>query len=153
VDETDEIYTIGIDGKGLQRVTSSPLQEALASWSPDGNALAFMEFTTTGAIWIARRTKGGWGAPVRRLDHGFWPNWSPDGRELSFSDRIEGGALGVVPDVPELVEPVELMAEAAVALCSGDPASLTGRVVYTRPFLEEIGRPARALDGTPMAAR
>src|SRR4030095_8642429 len=45
-------------------------------------------------------------------------------------------ALGVLPkDAPDLVEPVELIAEAAVALSSGDPAILTGRVVYTRPFL------------------
>jgi Tol biopolymer transport system component len=38
-----------------------------------------------------------WGAPIRRLNHGFWPNWSPDGRELSFSVGIQGGALGVLP--------------------------------------------------------
>jgi citronellol/citronellal dehydrogenase len=57
-------------------------------------------------------------------------------------------ALGMVPrDVPDLIEPVELMAEAAVALASGDPATLTGRVVYTRPFLDEIGREPRGLDG------
>jgi citronellol/citronellal dehydrogenase len=57
-------------------------------------------------------------------------------------------ALGMVPrDVPDLIEPVELMAEAAVALASGDPATLTGRVVYTRPFLDEIGREPRRLDG------
>ena len=57
-------------------------------------------------------------------------------------------ALGVVPkDVPDLIEPVELMAEAAVVLSSGDPATLTGRVVYTRPFLAEIGRAPRVLGG------
>jgi citronellol/citronellal dehydrogenase len=57
-------------------------------------------------------------------------------------------ALGMVPrDVPDLIEPVELMAEAAVALASGDPATLTGRVVYTRPFLDEIGHEPRGLDG------
>jgi citronellol/citronellal dehydrogenase len=57
-------------------------------------------------------------------------------------------ALGVLPkDAPDLVEPVELIAEAAVALSSGDPAILTGRVVYTRPFLAEIGREPRGLDG------
>jgi len=40
---------------------------------------------------------------------------------------------------PERHEPVGVMAEAAFVLCSGDPASLTGRVVYARPFLEEQG--------------
>jgi len=44
-------------------------------------------------------------------------------------------------------EPVEAMAEAAVALCSGDPRTLTGRCVYSTPFLKEIGRDVRTLDG------
>ena len=92
-----DIYVLPLDGGPVQRVTNTPLQEALAAWSPDGNALAFLEFTTTGAIWVVRRTKGVWGAPVRRLDYGFWPTFSPDGRELSFSSTILGGALGVVP--------------------------------------------------------
>jgi citronellol/citronellal dehydrogenase len=36
-------------------------------------------------------------------------------------------------------EPVEYMAEAALALCTGDPASLTGRVTYAKPLLDELG--------------
>jgi len=92
-----DIYVMPLDGGPVQRVTNTPLQEAVAAWSPDGNALAFIEFTATGGIWIARRTDGVWGAPVRRLDHGFWPNWSPDGRELSFSGSLTGGALKVMP--------------------------------------------------------
>jgi Tol biopolymer transport system component len=78
-------------------MTNSPFQEALVSWSPDGNALAFSEFTGRGGIWIVRRTDGVWGTPIRRLDRGFWPGWSLDGRELSFSGGLLGGTLGVVP--------------------------------------------------------
>jgi Tol biopolymer transport system component len=92
-----DIYVLPLDGGPVQRVTNTPLQEALPVWSPDGNALAFLEFTTNGGIWIVRRTNGVWGAPVRRMDHGFWPTWSPDGRELSFATSILGGALGIVP--------------------------------------------------------
>jgi NAD(P)-dependent dehydrogenase (short-subunit alcohol dehydrogenase family) len=40
---------------------------------------------------------------------------------------------------PERLEAPEVMAEAAYALCTGDPASLTGRVTYARPLLEELG--------------
>jgi NAD(P)-dependent dehydrogenase (short-subunit alcohol dehydrogenase family) len=36
-------------------------------------------------------------------------------------------------------EPVEVMAEAALALCSGDPRTLTGRVTYSQALLEELG--------------
>jgi serine/threonine-protein kinase len=92
-----DIYVMPLDGGPVQRMTNSPFQEALVSWSPDGNALAFNEFTGRGGIWIVRRTDGAWGAPVKRLDHGFWPGWSPDGRKLSFSSGLLGGALGVVP--------------------------------------------------------
>jgi len=42
---------------------------------------------------------------------------------------------------PEIVEPVELIAEAALVLATCDPATVTGRVVYSRPFLRELGLP------------
>jgi NAD(P)-dependent dehydrogenase (short-subunit alcohol dehydrogenase family) len=44
------------------------------------------------------------------------------------------------------VEPAEYIAEAAWALCTGDPASLTGRVTYAKPLLTELGI---ALEATP----
>ncbi len=44
-------------------------------------------------------------------------------------------------------EPVEGMAEAALALCTVDPNTVTGRIVYSTPYLQEIGRPIRTLDG------
>jgi Tol biopolymer transport system component len=80
-------------------VTSTPVQEALPEWSPDGKALTFFDFTAQGGIWIARRqADDSWSAPVRRLDHGVVPTFSSDGRMLAFSTTIDGyGALGVVP--------------------------------------------------------
>jgi NAD(P)-dependent dehydrogenase (short-subunit alcohol dehydrogenase family) len=56
-------------------------------------------------------------------------------------------ALGMLPDRPELIEPMEVMVEAALALLTGDPARLTGRIARSRPLLEELGRPPRTLDG------
>ncbi len=47
---------------------------------------------------------------------------------------------------PEMIEPVEAMAEAALALCVCD-AKLTGRVTYSLELLREIGREIRTLDG------
>jgi NAD(P)-dependent dehydrogenase (short-subunit alcohol dehydrogenase family) len=42
--------------------------------------------------------------------------------------------------VPEdRLEAPEVMAEAAFALCTGDPTTLTGKVTYARPLLEELG--------------
>ncbi|HEY7135762.1 MAG TPA: SDR family NAD(P)-dependent oxidoreductase [Acidimicrobiia bacterium] len=56
---------------------------------------------------------------------------------------------GIMDARPELVEPVELMAEATLALATCDPATCTGRIVLSRPFLGELGRAARNLDGSP----
>lgn len=42
-------------------------------------------------------------------------------------------------------EPVEYMAEAAHALCTGDPATLTGRIAFSQPLIEELGLEVRAL--------
>ena len=39
------------------------------------------------------------------------------------------------------------MAEAALLLCTADPAKVTGRVAYSLPLLKEMGRPVRTLDG------
>jgi NAD(P)-dependent dehydrogenase (short-subunit alcohol dehydrogenase family) len=52
---------------------------------------------------------------------------------------------------PDLVEPVEVLAEAAVVLATCDPALLTGRVLLSQPFLAEIGRVVKNLDGTDRA--
>ncbi|HEY5071840.1 MAG TPA: SDR family NAD(P)-dependent oxidoreductase [Caulobacteraceae bacterium] len=37
------------------------------------------------------------------------------------------------------VQPIEVIAEAVYRLASGDPATLTGRIAYAEPFLQELG--------------
>ena len=52
---------------------------------------------------------------------------------------------GLDRNVPkEMQEPVEWMAEASYALCTGDPATLTGRVTYAKPILDELGIEVKA---------
>jgi NAD(P)-dependent dehydrogenase (short-subunit alcohol dehydrogenase family) len=50
---------------------------------------------------------------------------------------------------PDIVEPVELIAEAALVLATCDPATLTGRIVYSRPFLRELGLLRQKKNRTP----
>jgi NAD(P)-dependent dehydrogenase (short-subunit alcohol dehydrogenase family) len=45
------------------------------------------------------------------------------------------------------VEPVEVFAEATLALCTCDPGAMTGRVLTSVSLLHELRRPVRALDG------
>lgn len=40
----------------------------------------------------------------------------------------------------EETEDIGLIVETALLLCTADPATTTGRVVYTQPFLRELGR-------------
>ena len=44
-------------------------------------------------------------------------------------------------------EPLDTMAEAALALCIADPAVLTGRIAYSLQLLAELGRPVRDVEG------
>jgi NAD(P)-dependent dehydrogenase (short-subunit alcohol dehydrogenase family) len=47
----------------------------------------------------------------------------------------------VRPDDPDQqLEAPEVMAEAALALCSAPPGSLTGRIAYSQDLLDELGR-------------
>jgi TolB protein len=86
-----------LDGGPVQRVTSSPDQEAMPQWSPDGNQLAYCSFTGRGAIRIVRRVNGVWQQPVERLDRGMAPHWSPDGRSLSFGSALADASVWVMP--------------------------------------------------------
>jgi citronellol/citronellal dehydrogenase len=63
-------------------------------------------------------------------------------------------AMGVAAWIaPSMIEPVEAVAEAAFALCSCDPATMTGRVAYSLRLLDELGRPVRTLDGRALYAK
>lgn len=51
-------------------------------------------------------------------------------------------------DLPDyLYEPLDTMAEAALALCTADPAVLTGQVTYSLDLLDRLGRPVHDLTG------
>ncbi len=45
---------------------------------------------------------------------------------------------------PDMAEPIEMMAEAALELCTGRHV---GEVVFSRDLLHRVGRPVRSLDG------
>jgi citronellol/citronellal dehydrogenase len=42
-------------------------------------------------------------------------------------------------DIEAVSEPAEVIAEAALKLCSGDPKTLTGRIAYSQQIVEEFG--------------
>ena len=67
---------------------------------------------------------------------------SPSGLVPTPGVIFHGLTRGVAED---RLEAPEVMAEAAYALCTGDPATLTGRVTYAKPILQELGVPLPAM--------
>jgi hypothetical protein len=45
----------------------------------------------------------------------------------------------IPPGQEDQAEPVEMMAEAALVLCSGDPKTLTGLIAYSQALLDAHG--------------
>jgi hypothetical protein len=48
------------------------------------------------------------------------------------------------------IEREEIIAQAALELCAGDPQRLTGRVAYSQPLLAEMSVVAKSLAGGPL---
>ena len=51
----------------------------------------------------------------------------------------------IPPGMEDQAEPVEVIAEAAHALCTGSPSRLTGRIAYSATLLDELGLAASPL--------
>jgi TolB protein len=48
-----EVYTVNMDGGGLQRLTNSGSNDGLPTWSPDGRSIAFVsDRSGAWAIWV-----------------------------------------------------------------------------------------------------
>lgn len=62
---------------------------------------------------------------------------------VASEGALETGTI----DAGAHIEPVEAMAEAALALCSRPPEQLSGRCVLSLPLLRELGVGGRTLDG------
>ena len=87
-DGNTDVYVVGADGLGQQRLTRHPGVDGNPAWSPDGRKIAF----TRGAReWCAGKTHiyvmNADGSRQRRLARGhvhFSVAWSPDGRKMLF---------------------------------------------------------------------
>jgi citronellol/citronellal dehydrogenase len=97
-------------------------------------------------------------AALERLTTGMAAELYADGIAVNALSPTRGvptpGVLfhNLIPDVDAALasgaaESPEMFAEASLALCSGDPAVLTGRVAYSRELVAELGRTPGPLDG------
>jgi NAD(P)-dependent dehydrogenase (short-subunit alcohol dehydrogenase family) len=87
-------------------------------------------------------------AALERFTTGLAAEVYPDGVAVNSIAPVAAvrtpGAEAILGDVlddrPDIVEPVELLEEATLVLATCDPRELSGRILFTRPFLRELGR-------------
>lgn len=105
-------------------------------------------FHTTHSPTLYGSTK----AALERLSTGMAMELAADHIAVNTLAPVEAvaseGALvsGSIDDLAHM-EPVEAMAEAALALCSRPQAALSGRVALSLPLLRELDLPVMGLDG------
>lgn len=87
-----DIYLIGADGSGLQRLTAMPGGAMWPSWSPDNEHITFVvsppsEHDTR--IYVVDSTGGDPVVLTPELSAHELTTWSPDGQYIAFSRRVE----------------------------------------------------------------
>jgi TolB protein len=99
---TTEVYTVGVDGSVLRRISSKPpgVFRRLPDWSPDCSLIAYQSKSAEDGnrdIYVMAAN----GTGIRRItthpavDES--PAWSPDGSEIAFaSERSDGEAVWII---------------------------------------------------------
>jgi Tol biopolymer transport system component len=85
-----EVYKVNIDGTGSVPLASSPFEDSLAFWSPDGTTIAFSSRRVDSAADV--HLMDSFGNNVVDITNrpgveDSWPNWSPDGTQIVFHSR------------------------------------------------------------------
>ncbi|WP_170245631.1 DUF5050 domain-containing protein [Fodinibius salinus] len=90
----NEIYTIGADGSGEQRLTNNSARDAFPHWSPDGSKIVYAS-NTDGDYEIYTMNPDGTGRQQLTSDsyNNATPRWSPDGSTIVFDSNRSGNQL------------------------------------------------------------
>jgi TolB protein len=98
--ERSAIFTVAVDGTGLQQVTDWGLDANDPDWSPDGSLIAFNS-PADPALEQNINTIGPDGTGLTKLttyseknQATFHPSWSPDGTQILFSHSPATGGWG-----------------------------------------------------------
>jgi Tol biopolymer transport system component len=91
--ENAEIYTIGIDGSNLTKLTDNPARDYFPKYSPDGKTIVFSS-ERDGNIQLYTINSNG-GNAKRLMKNGFTDNcgnFSPDGLNIIFNSNRGGNS-------------------------------------------------------------
>jgi NAD(P)-dependent dehydrogenase (short-subunit alcohol dehydrogenase family) len=98
----------------------------------------FSDFDTTAGFGMYGTAK----AALSRLTQSLAAELYADGIAVNAaapSKPVATEGAGTLDLAKEDTEDISLITETAFLLCTGDPATTTGRVVHTQPFLREVG--------------
>ncbi len=99
----------------------------------------FSEFDRTAGFGIYGTTK----AALNRLTKSLAAELYGDGIAVNAAaptNPVATEGAGALDLAKTDTEDISLITETALALCTGDPKTLTGRIAHTQTFLREIGR-------------
>jgi len=91
------LWLISTDGKINKKLTQREVSESQASWSPNGDRIAFASSTPNGSEIYVYWTDGGQIAKITQLEKS--PSnieWSPNGKQLAFTMTVADKAPVIV---------------------------------------------------------
>jgi polyisoprenoid-binding protein YceI len=103
-DDTEHLFTIGADGRGLRRVGGDDAHELDPTWSPDGRRIAYAraepyQFSVPPSVHVIRADGSG-RRDLTPGDYSVQPDWSPDGRHLAVTSITGSGQVNKISIVP-----------------------------------------------------
>lgn len=103
--ENPELYVVGVDGRGLRRLTRTggtldqPADDTMPDWSADGRRVVFVSNRgkTTSDIWTMSGTGSGQRPLSRRVASDDWnPRLAADGTMIAYTEHtLPGGPVSL----------------------------------------------------------